>query len=117
MLAALWAHGIEIEMAGMILSPDGTLCHKARRRDRAAAAMALGEAVADAVVGLGMMPPVAPQIIEMSPNGAGFGAAMMLDPGEFARAERIASAAEQVDLDLDPEFDRRYVRSLRLTAD
>jgi len=53
----------------------------------------------------------------MSPNGAGFGAAMMLDAEEFARAERIAAAAEQVDLDLDPEFDRRYVRSLRLTAD
>ncbi len=70
----------------------------------------------DAVVGLGMTPPVAPQIIEMSPNGAGFGAAMMLDPEEFARAERIAAAAEQVDLDLDPEFDRSYVRSLRLTA-
>ena len=68
----------------------------------------------DAVVGLGMTPPVAPEIIEMSPNGAGFGAAMMLDAEEFARAERIAAAAEQVDLDLDPEFDRRYVRSLRL---
>jgi len=71
----------------------------------------------DAIIGLGMTPPVAPQIVEMSPNGAGFGAAMMLDPGEFARAERIAAAAEQVDLDLDPEFDRLYVRSLRLTAD
>ena len=71
----------------------------------------------DAVVGLGMTPPVASRIIEMSPNGAGFGAAMMLDAEEFARAERIAAAAEQVDLDLDPEFDRRYVRSLRLTAD
>jgi len=71
----------------------------------------------DAVIGLGMTPPVAPEIIEMSPNGAGFGAAMMLDAEEFARAERIAAAAEQVDLDLDPEFDRRYVRSLRLTAD
>ncbi len=71
----------------------------------------------DAVVGLGMLPPVAPNIIEMSPNGAGFGAAMMLDAGEFARAERIAAAAEQVDLDLDPEFDRRFVRSLKLIAD
>jgi len=71
----------------------------------------------DAVIGLGMTPPVAPEIIEMSPNGAGFGAAMMLDAEEFARAERIAAAAEQVDLDLDPEFDRRYVRSLRLTTD
>ena len=44
----------------------------------------------------------------------GLGAALMLDAEEFARAERIAAAAEQVELDLDPEFDRRYVQSLKL---
>jgi len=38
----------------------------------------------------------------------------MLDDAEFARAERVAAAAVQVDLDLDPGFDRRYVRSLAL---
>ena len=40
----------------------------------------------------------------------------MLDAEEFARAERIVAAVEQVDLELDPEFDRRYVQSLKLAA-
>ena len=69
-----------------------------------------------AVVGLGMIPAVPLDVVETSPNGAGLGAALMLDDAEFARAERIAAAAEQVDLDLDPEFDRRYVKSLGLTS-
>ncbi len=42
----------EIELQGMVLSPDGTLCHRARRRDRAATAIALGEAVADELLQL-----------------------------------------------------------------
>ncbi len=70
----------------------------------------------EAVVGLGMIPPVPLDIVETSANGAGLGAALMLDDAEFARGERIAAAAEQVDLDLDPEFDRRYIKSLKLAA-
>ncbi len=70
-----------------------------------------------AVVGLGMIPPVAPDVVESSANGAGFGAALMLDDAEFARGERIAAAAEQVDLDLDPDFDRRYIGCLALTSE
>jgi uncharacterized 2Fe-2S/4Fe-4S cluster protein (DUF4445 family) len=68
----------------------------------------------DAVVGLGMVPPVRPGVLETSANGAGLGAALMLDEAEFARGERIAAAAVQIDLDADPEFDRRYVRCLAL---
>jgi len=56
-------------------------------------------------------------VAETSANGAGLGAALMLDDAEFARAERIAAAAEQVDLDMDPDFDRRYIRSLALTPE
>jgi DNA-binding GntR family transcriptional regulator/uncharacterized 2Fe-2S/4Fe-4S cluster protein (DUF4445 family) len=70
-----------------------------------------------AIAALGMIPPVPPAAIETSANGAGLGAAMMLDDNEFARAERIAAAAVQVDLDMDPGFDRRYVRSLGLTPE
>jgi uncharacterized 2Fe-2S/4Fe-4S cluster protein (DUF4445 family) len=70
-----------------------------------------------AVLGLGMIPPVPLEAIETSANGAGFGAALMLDDAEFVRGERIAAAAEQVDLDLDPDFDRRYIRSLALTPE
>ncbi|MGE5601473.1 MAG: ASKHA domain-containing protein [Nitrososphaerales archaeon] len=68
----------------------------------------------DAAVELGMIPPVPREVIETSVNGAGLGAAVMLDDAEFARGERIAAAAEQVELDLDPGFDRRFVRSMAL---
>jgi DNA-binding GntR family transcriptional regulator/uncharacterized 2Fe-2S/4Fe-4S cluster protein (DUF4445 family) len=70
-----------------------------------------------AIAGLGMIPPVPPAVIEVSANGAGLGAALMLDDAEFARAERVAAAAVQVDLDMDPSFDRRYVRSLVLAPE
>jgi uncharacterized 2Fe-2S/4Fe-4S cluster protein (DUF4445 family) len=68
----------------------------------------------EAVVGLGMIPPVDLSAVEPSANGAGFGAALFLDDEEFARGERIAAAAEQVDLDLDADFNRLYVQSLEL---
>lgn len=71
----------------------------------------------EAVVALGMIPTVPLDVVETSANGAGLGAALMLDDAEFARGQRIAAAAEQVDLDLDLEFDRRYVRSLKLVAE
>jgi uncharacterized 2Fe-2S/4Fe-4S cluster protein (DUF4445 family) len=68
----------------------------------------------EAVVGLGMIPPLDPAVVEPSANGAGFGAALFLDDEEFARGERIAAAAFQVDLDLDADFNRRYVQSMEL---
>lgn len=71
----------------------------------------------EAVIGLGMIPAVPLAVVEASPNGAGLGAALMLDEAEFARGERIAAAAEQIDLDLDPDFDRRYIRALRLAPE
>lgn len=68
----------------------------------------------EAVVGLGMIPPVDLAIVESPANGAGMGAALFLDDEEFARGERIATAAEQVDLDLDPDFNRRYIEALSM---
>ncbi len=68
----------------------------------------------EAVVGLGLIPQVDPSIVEPSANGAGFGAALFLDAEEFARGERIAAQAEQIDLDLDPDFIRLYVESMTL---
>ena len=70
----------------------------------------------EAVLGLGMIPPVEPARVEPSANGAGFGAALLLDDQEFARGERIAAAAEQVNLDLDAEFNRRYVESMEFPS-
>jgi uncharacterized 2Fe-2S/4Fe-4S cluster protein (DUF4445 family) len=67
-----------------------------------------------AVMGLGMIPAVEPQIVETSPNGAGLGAALFLDEEEFMRGERIAAKAEQIDLDRDPDFNQRYVGAMSL---
>ena len=69
-----------------------------------------------AVLGLGMIPPVSLDAMETSANGAGLGAALFLDDAEFARGERIASIAEQVDLDMDPEFDARYIDALAFSG-
>jgi uncharacterized 2Fe-2S/4Fe-4S cluster protein (DUF4445 family) len=66
----------------------------------------------EAVAGLGMIPPVDANIVETSANGAGFGAAQLLDDDEFARSERIAVSAEQVDLDLDADFNMRYIEAM-----
>jgi uncharacterized 2Fe-2S/4Fe-4S cluster protein (DUF4445 family) len=68
----------------------------------------------DAVVNLGMIPAVAPSIVEPSANGAGFGAALFLDENHFARGEALATQAIQIDLDLDAEFNQRYIDSLAL---
>jgi uncharacterized 2Fe-2S/4Fe-4S cluster protein (DUF4445 family) len=68
----------------------------------------------EAVVGLGMIPPVEMDRVETSANGAGFGAALFLNDAEFARGEAIAERAEQVDLDLDTEFIGRYLESMDL---
>jgi len=70
----------------------------------------------DAVLAVGMIPPVDPACVEPSANGAGFGAALFLDDEEFARGERIAAPAQQVDLDLDAEFNRRYVESMEFPS-
>ncbi|HSR29291.1 MAG TPA: ASKHA domain-containing protein [Anaerolineae bacterium] len=68
----------------------------------------------EAVVSLGMIPPVPLDVVEPLANGAGFGAALFLDDEEFARGEQIAAQAEQVELDLDAEFNRRYIEAMEL---
>jgi len=74
-----------------------------------------GQVNVDAVLGLGMLPPVPREVVESVPNGAGFGAAMFLTDEGFALGQDLAERAEQVDLDLDPDFNMRYVTSLGLT--
>ena len=64
-----------------------------------------------------MIPPVDLPVVEPSANGAGFGAALFLDDEEFFRGERIAAQAEQVDLDLDAEFNRRYIEAMELPGE
>ena len=70
-----------------------------------------------AVAGLGMIPPVDLDQVEPSANGAGLGAALFLGDEEFARGERIAAHAEQIDLDLDAAFNLRYIESMELPGE
>jgi uncharacterized 2Fe-2S/4Fe-4S cluster protein (DUF4445 family) len=71
---------------------------------------------AEAIVGLGLIPPVDLRKVEPSANGAGFGAALFLTDDGFARGERLAARAEQIDLDLDPQFNQRYVAATELSG-
>jgi uncharacterized 2Fe-2S/4Fe-4S cluster protein (DUF4445 family) len=74
-----------------------------------------GQISVDAATALGMIPPVRREIVETVANGAGFGAAMFLSDAGFAQGESLAARAEQVDLDLDPQFNALYVGSMALT--
>lgn len=73
-----------------------------------------GQVDINAVLELGMLPPVRPEVVETIANGAGLGAAQFLSDDGFALGERLAARAEQVDLDLDPDFNMRYVEALAL---
>jgi uncharacterized 2Fe-2S/4Fe-4S cluster protein (DUF4445 family) len=69
----------------------------------------------EAVLALGMIPPVAPESVETIANGAGFGAAQFLTDEGFARGVEIAHKAEQVDLDMDAHFIEAYVNAMILS--
>jgi len=73
-----------------------------------------GQINIDAVLALGMIPPVPRNTVQTIPNGAGFGAAIFLSEEGFARGEALADRAEQIDLDLDPDFNMRFVESMAL---
>lgn len=68
----------------------------------------------DAVLAIGMLPPVRREVVETVPNGAGLGAAMFLSDEGFELGERLAARAEQVDLDQDPDFMARYIAAMAL---
>jgi len=69
----------------------------------------------EAVLGVGMLPPVRREVVETIPNGAGLGAAMFLSDEGFAWAERLAARAEQINLDQDADFMQHYVQAMALT--
>jgi uncharacterized 2Fe-2S/4Fe-4S cluster protein (DUF4445 family) len=74
-----------------------------------------GQIDVNAVLALGMIPPVRQEVVQTIANGAGFGAAMFLSEEGFAQGEALAAKAEQVDLDLDPDFNMRFVESMALS--
>jgi uncharacterized 2Fe-2S/4Fe-4S cluster protein (DUF4445 family) len=73
-----------------------------------------GQVDIDAVIELGMIPPVRREAVETIANGAGFGAAQFLTDEGFAMSIELANQAEQIDLDLDPDFIQRYVNAMIL---
>lgn len=75
-----------------------------------------GQVQIDAVLYLGMIPPVPPEVVETIANGAGFGAAVFLPDEGFSFGEALASRAEQIDLDQNPNFNVRYVKAMSLTG-
>jgi len=75
-----------------------------------------GQVDVDAVLRIGMIPPVRRAVMETVANGAGLGAAMFLSDEGFALGERLAVHAEQVELDQDAEFNALFVRSMNLCA-
>jgi uncharacterized 2Fe-2S/4Fe-4S cluster protein (DUF4445 family) len=74
-----------------------------------------GQVDIDAVIALGMIPPVRREVVETVANGAGLGAAMFLSDDGFALGERLAAHAEQVDLDQDADFIKHYIDSMVLS--
>jgi uncharacterized 2Fe-2S/4Fe-4S cluster protein (DUF4445 family) len=71
----------------------------------------------DSALDLGLLPPVSRAVVEAIPNGAGFGAAMMLTDEGFALGEDLAARARQFDLESDSAFEKTYVNALSLTPE
>jgi uncharacterized 2Fe-2S/4Fe-4S cluster protein (DUF4445 family) len=61
-----------------------------------------------------MIPPVRREAVETIANGAGLGAALFLSDEGFSLGEGLAARAEQVDLDLEADFNMRYVNAMIL---
>jgi uncharacterized 2Fe-2S/4Fe-4S cluster protein (DUF4445 family) len=68
----------------------------------------------DSALGLGMLPPVRRETIEMIANGAGLGAAMFLSDEGFALGESLALRAEHIELDQTVDFLQQYVDAMAL---
>ena len=73
-----------------------------------------GEVDIDAILDLGLLPPVRKKVVETVANGAGFGAAMFLTEVGFAHGEMLAERAAQVDLDQDANFYDFYIAGMKL---
>jgi uncharacterized 2Fe-2S/4Fe-4S cluster protein (DUF4445 family) len=71
-----------------------------------------GQLDREALLALGMLPPVRHEVVESVANGAGLGAAMFLSDEGFALGEKLAARAEQIDLDTAPDFITLYVDAM-----
>jgi uncharacterized 2Fe-2S/4Fe-4S cluster protein (DUF4445 family) len=73
-----------------------------------------GQVDINAIIDIGMIPPVKPEVVETAANGAGFGAAIFLTDEGFALGEKLAAEAKQVDLDTDANFNMLYIEGMSL---
>jgi uncharacterized 2Fe-2S/4Fe-4S cluster protein (DUF4445 family) len=73
-----------------------------------------GQLDVEAVIGLGMIPPIIPERVANIPNGAGMGAAMFLFKDSFALGEKLAKETRQIDLDQAADFHFTFIESLAL---
>ncbi len=73
-----------------------------------------GQIDVDSALGLGLLPPVRRDIVEVTANGAGLGAALFLSDEGFALGETLARRAIPVDLDQDARFADHYVAAMAL---
>jgi len=74
-----------------------------------------GQVDIDAILNIGMIPPVRKETVETIANGAGFGAAMFLTGEGFQLGQDLAERAEQIDLDLDPLFNKFFIEGMALS--
>jgi len=73
-----------------------------------------GRVPVEDALALGLLPEVDPVRVASIANGAGMGAALMLLEDNFARAEELALRVEHVELNLDPQFQERFIEALTL---
>jgi uncharacterized 2Fe-2S/4Fe-4S cluster protein (DUF4445 family) len=71
-----------------------------------------GQVDIDSVLALGLIPPVHREAVKTVANGAGLGAAMFLSDQGYALSKALAVRAKQVDLDLDPDFNMRFIEAM-----
>jgi len=74
-----------------------------------------GKIEIDSAIGIGLIPNVNQGVIESVANGAGFGAALFLSESGFALGEKIATEAQQIDLDRAADFTQLFIDALKLT--
>jgi uncharacterized 2Fe-2S/4Fe-4S cluster protein (DUF4445 family) len=73
-----------------------------------------GRVPVEDALALGLLPEVDPVRVASIPNGAGLGAALMLREDNFARAQELALRVEHVELNLDPQFQERFIEAMTL---
>jgi uncharacterized 2Fe-2S/4Fe-4S cluster protein (DUF4445 family) len=73
-----------------------------------------GQLSLEASLDLGLIPPVPRERIELVANGAGLGAAMFLQDQGFKCGEDLAARARHVELDLEPDFNMRFIEAMTL---